>query len=405
MLAKAPKPRSNFPSSIGRLVDMGLSGVSKIFGMGDYVVEENSLADVMGKSGSAVHSVPSFTPMANNRIRHRECLGVVRVPLNAGFNIIQTLVFNPTHSATFPWLSSMANGYTSYRVHGAALIYESNTSEYSTTPYMGTICLGTKYDTREGPFTSMVEMQGAKFSVSAKPSQNILHPLECKKGFQQVDTWLCRRGGELSTTFLYDKCTMYVATEGITATAGTVLGRLWLTYDIELINPVLPLTQETAKLRTDWYKAGWGGGTTDQLGSYDNMFYAFGARGPLETGTSLVVKEPWLADATTGIYCDTTNNRFVIIRPGTYVFCWNVKGSGFGTSSQNPFTVTNRGSAESTYYTSSAVYTDTFHPYTLVVEAYSISNNGTDNVYVGCATLTGTPTEAWLGLSVGVQDH
>lgn len=231
-----------------------VSGLAKVVGMGDYVVDQNSVLT----SGAAVTSVPNFPSMSNNRVRHKECLGVIRSAGNTNFSILRKLRFNPGDPNTFPWLNSFAGNFTSYKVHGAVLVFETNTSDYAATPYLGTVCIGTRYDTREPDFVSMTEMQNCKFSVSAKPSQSILHPIECKDGFQPFDTWQVRRGNETDVTYGYDKCTVFVAAEGLQGSS-TVIGRLWVSYDIELLNPVTPSAATVVPLST---LADTGGNTT-----------------------------------------------------------------------------------------------------------------------------------------------
>lgn len=341
---RPPRDSGGFGSAVGTLARLAATGISKIVGMGDYTIEQNSLSEQMGKAGSAVSTVPAFSPMSNNRVRHRECLGVVKVPSTTGFNIIKKLRVNPTDVDTFPWLSAMGSNFTSYRVHGAALVYESNTSEYSATPYMGTICLGTRYDTRESDFSSMVEMQNAKFSVSAKPSQHILHPLECKPGFQQVDVWLCRRGNETATEYLYDKCNMYVATEGITAAAGTVLGRLWLTYDIELINPVLsPPNTVTQVLPSDCWHASY---FTTSLKEIDVMFTT-ATRDASYTNPAMYSKYGAAVTDNTAVF-SPTDNVLRFTKPGLYTVSFWAVGTGFSASPDVVCTLTPNGGGAAT---------------------------------------------------------
>jgi len=222
---------------VGKLAGPVVSGLAKIMGVGDYTVEANSLGTSFGNGGAASASVPDFKGLNSNRIRHKECLGVVRSQGTTAFGVLGKYRFQPADKATFPWMSSFASNFTGYKVHGAVVVFETNTSEYSATPYLGTVCIATRYDTREPDFASMVEMQNCKFSVSAKPSQHILHPIECKDDFQNFNTWMTRRGVETDITYGYDKCNIYIAAEGL-AGAATVIGRLWIAYDIELINPV-----------------------------------------------------------------------------------------------------------------------------------------------------------------------
>ena len=149
-------------------------GINAIRGFGDYEVMSNS----MGVKGTAGGGVPSFSVPNSHRVVHRECLGTVSSP-GPGFSLIKKLTVNPSDANTFPWLSAIARNYVSYIVHGMVFIFESNSSEYAATSGLGSVCMATRYDPRESDFESFVEMQNSQFAISSKPSQNMIHPIEC----------------------------------------------------------------------------------------------------------------------------------------------------------------------------------------------------------------------------------
>ena len=72
-----------------------VTGLAKIVGMGDYTVEANTVST----SGTASQSVPNFPAMKGNRIRHKECLGVITAPGNANFTVLKRIAMNPGNSA------------------------------------------------------------------------------------------------------------------------------------------------------------------------------------------------------------------------------------------------------------------------------------------------------------------
>lgn len=211
-----------------------VEGINAIGGFGDYTVQSNSLTT----KGTVGIGVPQFNVANGHRVTHRECVGTL-VSNGSGFGILRKLTLNPSDSTTFPWLSTMAKNFIMYEVKGMVVVFESNCSEYASGAALGTVCIGTKYDSREPPFTDMVEMQNSMFAVSAKPSQNIIHPIECARGFQPVDTFYVRRGNEGNTSYNYDKAVTYVCAEGLSAPAGTVIGRLWVSYDLEFKSPAM----------------------------------------------------------------------------------------------------------------------------------------------------------------------
>lgn len=219
-------------------------GISTITGRGDYVVRSNTLRR---EGGVLTTGVPKFVSNTsrNVRIQHRECFGAVSSPTNAiNFNS-STYSINPGNEVLFPWLSSIASNYEKYKIHGAVVYFESSSSDYAASGALGNVIIATNYNSAEIPWSDDISMLNSEFAVAGKPSFNLAHPLECSPLYGGQDDYLYVRDAAAisgSTTVdprLYDFGLLQVATRGLSAAVGTELGRLWVTYDIEFVRPLI----------------------------------------------------------------------------------------------------------------------------------------------------------------------
>jgi len=210
--------------------------ISNITGYGDYAVKHNSVSTVGAHGGV---EVPSFSNRSV-RITHREYFADVRVPADGTVYNNQVYDLSPTNPAFAPWLSTIAQKFAKYRIHGLVFYYKPMSTDYNNS---GTVALAVNYDPIEGPYVSMQGMLNSKFAVSTKPSVAMVAPVEC-------DPSTMIGGGILTVdhpgvnAYSSDKRftslgSLNVATSGLTMDAGSVLGQLHMTIDLELINPFL----------------------------------------------------------------------------------------------------------------------------------------------------------------------
>jgi len=216
---------------LGQQVGAWLSGV---LGCGDYEVKENSLLK------TPVRGVPEFgVGKRSVRVKHREYLGDI---MSSVAFVNQSFPINPGSATTFPWLSGIADVFQQYRFHG--LIFEFNstsaTALNSTNTALGTVVMSTQYNVNRAPFTSKLEMDGYEFSCNTKPSESLMHPVECAVEQTPLTELYVRLGAVPSgeDKRLYDWGTFQIATVGMQAAAN--IGELWVTYDVELYKPRLP---------------------------------------------------------------------------------------------------------------------------------------------------------------------
>lgn len=222
---------------IGAAVGAGISAIS---GYGRYdvtrrpTVQGNSLT----RFSSAVDVVPQFGQKGSVRVMHREYVTDVIVPAVPAAFTNRTFRINPGNSATFPWLASIANNYQQYTIRGMVVEFVTTSTDYAATSALGSVILSTNYNVMDPPYIDLKEVNNSQFSVASKPSMNILHAIECDPRTFSYKNYYTAPAGTASTP-TNDFALLQVVTSNLTAAAGTALGQLWISYDIELTKPVI----------------------------------------------------------------------------------------------------------------------------------------------------------------------
>lgn len=228
--------------TLGRLAGRGLgAGLSAISGYGNYAVKKNSLSKV----SASVDMVPQFVKNEHSiRVVHREFISDVRVPTNpTDFNVFYAQKINPGNSQMFPWLAKMARQYSQYKIHGMVFTFKTMTSDYSANGPLGTIMMATNYDAIERVYNSKIELENSEFAVSCKPSESLIHAIECDPKYSTLDMLYVRDSSydtsDTSDRRFFDFGTFQLATSGLPGTINTTMGEFWVSYDIELCKPIV----------------------------------------------------------------------------------------------------------------------------------------------------------------------
>lgn len=175
-------------------------------------------------------------------VRHREYIGDITSSATAGAFKLDSFNINPGLPDSFPWLSQFASAFSQYQFKG--LVYQfrsmSGNALTSTDTALGTVMLATQYNTNLDDYTSKLQMQNSDMAQSVKPSESILHEIECAKSQTPVDQLYIRNGPvtEGDDERLYDLGRFQIATEGLQGTS-VKIGELWATYEIEMYKPRL----------------------------------------------------------------------------------------------------------------------------------------------------------------------
>lgn len=215
-------------------------GPAILSGFGDYELDSIQSNSVLAATSNGSYgTVPMIeNSKTYNCVHHREYIGDVNGS-TLSFNPV-TYPINPGLDVTFPWLSAQAACYTGYRLKGIIFEFITDASEFSSTPYLGYVAMGTQYDSVDTPFPSKREMLNSDAANSGKPSENLLHPVECAKSENVLSQLYVRLSSGSSATAdkrFYDLGQFTIATGG-QASNGKI-GELWATYDVEFFKPKL----------------------------------------------------------------------------------------------------------------------------------------------------------------------
>lgn len=222
-------------SSIGSGVGKWLgTGIGAIFGSGDYTLAGAAPAYNVLANGS---QIPKFSSSRQtNVVCHREYLGDIAGTTN--FNVLSYPI-NPGSSTTFPWLSTVAQNYQQYKIHGMIFEFRSLITDFVTSGSPGVVVMATNYNSDDAAYQTKQEMENAEFAMSVKPTLSLIHGIECADNQTFAPIKFVRDGsinaGEDAKT--YDLGNFMLATQGNPLQN---LGELWVSYCVEFFKPILP---------------------------------------------------------------------------------------------------------------------------------------------------------------------
>lgn len=221
---------------VGGALGKGLgSGIHQVTGFGKYsrIGEGNQIPQIVNR-GSGKHGVTI--------INHREYLCDIITSATPGQFNLQNFFINPGQSATFPWLSQVAQNYEEYQMQGTLFEFRTMSADAlnSTNTALGSVIMATEYNAANPNFQSKGEMESYEFSMSEKPSESMIHPIECDPKQTPVDRLYVRPGALPAgqDQRLYDLGNFQIATTGMQG-ASVNIGELWVSYQVALYKPKL----------------------------------------------------------------------------------------------------------------------------------------------------------------------
>lgn len=172
-------------------------------------------------------------------IRHREFIG----DLNTSQAFVNnSLPLNPGIQATFPWLAEVAANFEEWVPRGIVFEFKSTSSDAvvstNANAALGTVIMATEYNPYNGSFANKQQMENYEWAKSCKPSQSMLHGVECSPKHNTQRSYFVRTqsvptGQDIR---LYDLGAFQIATVGMQSN-GAACGELWISYEIELRKP------------------------------------------------------------------------------------------------------------------------------------------------------------------------
>lgn len=211
----------------GFLGERAGSLLSTVSGMGDYQVN-----DIVNTEKAMVTAHPRIYEFTNE-----ELVQVVRSP---GTSFTSWTFANNPGLTNFPWLSAIAQRYNKYKFTQLVYHFDSTSSEYASGSGLGTVAIATNYDAADRAFSTMAEMEATAHCVSGKPSVNKLHGVECAPSDDSFKWRYVRSAAPPASTDVrvYDHSDTTLATEGLSAPAGVVIGRLKVFYTVQFTSPI-----------------------------------------------------------------------------------------------------------------------------------------------------------------------
>lgn len=216
----------------------GLAGgaLSSFLGLGDYEIKENVFM------GGRLPKMINDSPSGGTIIRHQEYLGDVITSATPNTFNLQAFGLNPADEGTHPWLAQIAANYEEYQYEGLVFQFRSTSADAlnSTNTALGSVMMATNYDSADAVFASKAEMLNYEYSCSAKPSESLLHMIECAPSQTVLGHQYCRPGLPPAGTDIrfFDLGKFQIATTGFQGTSVNI-GELHCTYQVRLLKPKL----------------------------------------------------------------------------------------------------------------------------------------------------------------------
>ena len=213
----------------------------------------------LGK-GVSSQQVPSMHSNGSRfNVKHRECLATItQGALNPALPAV-TLITSldqqlcPSNPLAFPWLSSIAKLFEQYQWKGVMVEYVPVVDSGSTSVSMGTVAMFCEYNpaSATNPTTAQICLN-QMWAQGARSSDRITMPIEVAPNGTPIPVnWtsaLANADARLSSLGR-----LYVGCEGCPQAAvanppnpAIVLGRIWITYDIDLLKPQLVRVDDEA---------------------------------------------------------------------------------------------------------------------------------------------------------------
>lgn len=185
---------------------------------------------------------PVMQTMRNGdcRVTHREYIQDI-LAANSAPSAFQATQFalNPGQVATFPWLSSVAKNFESYRFRKLKFFYETE----APSSLGGSLVQSVDYDATDAAPLTKQQAMAYRNAVRSAPWEPCAHT-SAQEDLNKRKTYYVRPGalprdqaGNPSDIKMYDTGNLFVCTQNVT-TASAVCGELYVEYDVDLMTPI-----------------------------------------------------------------------------------------------------------------------------------------------------------------------
>lgn len=235
-------------------VNLGRYGKASLGVQGGYANKQMSRQSVSGKGAyvikrNVLYEGAQIPEIRNARrddgavvIRHSEYICDVISSSTIGAFSVQAFPINAGLAQIFEYLAQIAGNFTEYRIEGMLFEFRTRSVDAlnSTNTALGSVYIATQYNSLEPDFSSKAEMSSYQYCNNCKPSESMIHIIECDPKQTAIEHLYIRTGSVPATADirLYDLGRLQVATQGMQA-ASVNIGELHVTYQVALYKPRL----------------------------------------------------------------------------------------------------------------------------------------------------------------------
>lgn len=198
---------------------------------------KTSRASVASATSQSTRAPKVSSSGNSRRIRHRELVGSILGSVGFEANRYD---LNPGISSTFPWLSSQADGWEQYRFHKLCFEYVTRTA----TSTVGSVILAPDYDPTDSPPSTEAIATSYMDAVENAPWVDQTCLLNSNAMFPMGPRKFVRSSMVAGDPRTYDAGTFYLCT--VEEVGANAIGKLWVSYDVELYIPQLAASAPTA---------------------------------------------------------------------------------------------------------------------------------------------------------------
>jgi len=303
---------------VGSRMGVGSAGgdigrrISRLIGSGDY--ESNSVATNSLIKGTGLSASSQFGQSSLQiRVKHREFLGDIVSGAVAGAFTNYTYPINAGLRSTFPYLSQLASNYEEYCFKGLVFEFISTASPFLSTSALGAAIAAIEYNSASPPFTSKFSMENSAMAVSTRLDKNLMYGVECATGANAQNCYYIRNGlSTLPLTTTDMGLFQFAVAPGAGVPTNSVLGELWVAYDVVLDRPYLNMDDIGS---CHIFRSGVS--NTNPLGTASTFVRSNGSLSStsvtattisptsVSVGDSLLITIQWVGTATTIVYPTT----------------------------------------------------------------------------------------------------
>lgn len=217
------------------LIDRGAKWLHGLVGEGDYQWKDTPIASNSLWDKSTGPPAVLSSPDNPNIMRGREKL--LNVYSSNAFKHSEVSI-NP--GTSFPWLPPVASAFQRYIVRGMIFEYVKAINSVSTGNVDGRVVLGARYDLNIAPPVNIDQAEEADWAVPLDPMRPGIMGVECAPKYRPVNVLNVRLADlpDGADAQFFDFIKFDLCQEGQTGIANTLIGEVWCSYEIELVNRI-----------------------------------------------------------------------------------------------------------------------------------------------------------------------